>query len=118
MKTNFRNEKGSIIINEDVIAKIAGLSAIECFGIVGMTTVGVKEEIAQILKREHLTKGVRVRFDEGDIVVDFHIIVAYGVSIATVCQNLLSNVTYSVEQYTGMNVKKINVYVDGVRVID
>lgn len=118
MKTNFRNEKGSVIINEDVIAKIAGLSAIECFGIVGMTTTGVKEDIAQILKREHLTKGIKVRFDDSQIIIDFHIIVSYGVSIATVCQNLLSNVTYNVEQYTGLKVKKINIYVDGVRVID
>ena len=52
------------------------------------------------------------------ITIDFHIIVAYGVSISTVAENLMSTVRYKVEEFTGMQVEKINIFVEGVRVID
>ena len=50
--------------------------------------------------------------------MDFHIIVAYGVSIRTVAENLVDAVRYDLERYTGFEVGKINIYVDGVKVID
>lgn len=119
MRANIINENGTLIINEDVIAKIAGLTAVECFGIVGMTTSGIKDGISQILKKEHLTKGIYVSMNEmGELSIDFHVIVSYGVSIATVSQNLLSNVTYNIEKYTSLKVNRINIFVDGVKVID
>ena len=45
-------------------------------------------------------------------------IVAYGVSILAVTENLISSVKYKIEEYTGLEVEKINIYVEGVRVID
>jgi len=56
--------------------------------------------------------------EEDGISLDFHVIVAYGVSIQAVAENLIENVRYKVEEYTGMKVKDVNVYVEGVRVID
>ena len=56
--------------------------------------------------------------DKNKIVIDFHVIVAYGVSISTVADNLVHNVKYKVEEFTGMKVGRINVYVEGVRIID
>lgn len=52
------------------------------------------------------------------ISIDFHVIVSYGVSISTVADNLIENVKYKVEEFTGMAVEKINIFVEGVRVID
>jgi uncharacterized alkaline shock family protein YloU len=52
------------------------------------------------------------------IEIDFHIIVVYGVSIATVTENLIENVKYKLETLTGMTVDRINVYVEGVRIVD
>ena len=52
------------------------------------------------------------------ITIDFHVIVAYGVSIKTVTDNLIETVKYKVESLTGLTVGKINIYVEGVRVID
>ena len=43
---------------------------------------------------------------------------AYGVSISTVADNLIESVKYKVEEFTGMPVEKINIFVEGVRVID
>lgn len=52
------------------------------------------------------------------LILDFHVIVSYGVSIVTVCDNLISSVKYKVENFTGLEIEKVNIYVEGVRVID
>ena len=56
--------------------------------------------------------------EDNHISLDFHVIVAYGISISAVADNLIENVKYKVEEFTGMTVDKINIYVEGVRVID
>lgn len=119
MKGNISNENGEIIIENEVIAQYAGNAALGCFGIVGMATISMKDGIAKLLKGDSITKGVNVRInDNNELAIDFHIIVAYGVSISTVCENLTSTVKYQVESMTSMKVKAINIYVEGVRVID
>ena len=107
------------MIDENVIAKYAGTTAVECFGIVGMAAVSMTDGLVKLLKKESITKGIDVEIDEANnITIDFHVIVAYGVSISTVSDNLISTVKYKVESFTGMQIKKINIYVEGVRVID
>ena len=60
-----------------------------------------------------------VKIEENNrITLDFHVIVSYGVSISTVSDNLISTVKYKVEEFTGMKIDKINIFVEGVRVID
>lgn len=119
MKGYMSNEHGEIIIENEVIAQYAGHAALECFGIVGMATISVKDGIAKLLKGDSISKGINVVIDEDNqLSIDFHIIVAYGVSISTVCDNLIQSVRYSVEEMTGMPVKAINIFVEGVRVID
>jgi uncharacterized alkaline shock family protein YloU len=119
MKGVMSNENGDVIIENEVIAQYAGHAALGCFGIVGMATISMKDGIAKLLKGDSVSKGVNVLIDDdNNLVIDFHIIVAYGVSISTVCDNLINTVKYSVEEMTGMNVKNINIFVEGVRVID
>ena len=90
---------GIITVNPEVIAKYAGSVAVECFGIVGMAAVNMKDGLVRLF-------------------LNFHVIVAYGVNILSVSDNLMSNVKYKVEEFTGMTVEKINIFVEGVRVID
>lgn len=118
MKGHIDNRFGSIQIEPEVIALYAGTTAVECFGIVGMAVVSVKDGFARLLKRESLTKGINVAIRENVISIDFHVIVSYGVSILAVADNLMESVKYKVEDLTGMTVEQINVYVEGVRVID
>ena len=118
MKGQFNTEYGQIVIDEEVIAQYAGMNALECFGIVGMASVGKRDGLVSLLLRDNLTKGVHVRISENRIEIDFHIIVVYGVSIATVTENLIENVKYKLETLTGMTVDRINVYVEGVRIVD
>ena len=110
---------GIITVNPEVIAKYAGSVAVECFGIVGMAAVSMKDGLVKLLKGDSLTRGIKVEIDSDNrIEVDFHVIVSYGVSISTVADNLIENVKYKVSEFTGLEIKKINIYVEGVRVID
>ena len=119
MNEYINNDNGTVSLDENVVAQVAGMTALDCFGIVGMGIVSVKDGIVKQLKGNNITQGIHVTFDEnGDIVVELHIVVAYGVSISTVCDNLISTVQYSIEEMTGMKVKAINIFVEGVRVID
>lgn len=118
MKGRINNKLGEIQINPEVIAKYAGIMAVECFGIVGMAAVSMKDGLVKLLKKESLTHGINVDIEENHIILDFHVIVAYGVSISAVADNLIENVKYKVEEFTGMEVDKINIFVEGVRVID
>ena len=119
MKCQMENQYGTVLIDENVIATYAGSVAVECFGIVGMAAVNVKDGLVKLLKKEHITHGIEVVVGENnEIEIDFHVIIAYGVAIVTVCDNLIETVKYKVEQFTGMKVNKINIHVEGVRVID
>ncbi len=119
MKGQLDTQYGKILIDEDVIATYAGSVAVECFGIVGMAAVNMKDGLVKLLKRDYLTHGISVNIEaDNRITIDFHVIVAYGVSINTVSENLTDTVRYKVEAFAGMAVSKINIYVEGVRVID
>ena len=119
MKGSMSTDLGIISIDPEVIAKYAGSVAVECFGIVGMAAVSMKDGLVKLLKKESLTKGIQVGIsDENKITLNFHVVVAYGVSISAVTDNLISNVKYRVEEFSGMPVDKINIYIEGVRVID
>lgn len=118
MKGRINNKLGEIQINSDVIAMYAGMTAVECFGIVGMAAVSMKDGLVKLLKRDSLVRGINVEVEDNHLTIDFHVIVAYGVSICAVSDNLIANVKYKVEEFTGMEVEKINIYVEGVRVID
>ena len=119
MTGKMENELGKVVIDNEVIATYAGSVAVECFGIVGMAAVNMKDGLVKLLKRDYLTHGINVDVDENNtITIDFHVIVAYGVSIETVADNLIHTVKYKVEEFTGMQIKKVNILVEGVRVID
>ena len=118
MKCRISNQIGEIVIDTEVIARFAGTIAIECFGIVGMAAISMKDGLVKLLKRESLTHGINVNIQDNHITIDFHVIVAYGISISAVADNLIENVKYKVEEFTGMTVDKINIFVEGVRVID
>ncbi len=113
------NELGKVSISSEVVAQYAGSTAVECFGIVGMAAVSMTDGLVKLLKGDSLTRGIKVEIDnDNKIELDFHVIVSYGVSISTVADNLIENVKYKVSEFTGLEIKKINIYVEGVRVID
>lgn len=119
MRGQMDTQYGKVLIDENVIATYAGSVAVECFGIVGMAAINMKDGLVKLLKKDYLNHGINVVIDEDNTIsIDFHVIIAYGVSIATVSDNLIETVKYKVETFTGMKINKINIYVEGVRVID
>lgn len=109
---------GNIVIDNEVIAQYAGSVAMECFGIVGMAGINMKDDLVRLLKMDSITRGISVSLNNNKLILDFHVIVSYGVSILAVSDNLISNVKYKVEEFTGIEIEKINIFVEGVRVID
>jgi len=118
MKGRIVNKLGEVSISEDVISTLAGAVAVECFGVVGMASVSMRDGFVKMLKRESLQKGIEVDIEDNEISIGLHIIVAYGVSISAVAENLKNDVRYKVEEYTGMNVKNIQIFVEAVKPID
>ncbi|MBQ1316697.1 MAG: Asp23/Gls24 family envelope stress response protein [Lachnospiraceae bacterium] len=121
MEGRMNTEFGEITVDSDVISIYAGSVAVECFGIVGMAAVSMKDGLVKLLRRENtddLKHGISVKIEDNSIYLSFHVIVAYGVNILTIYDNLADTVKYKVEQFTGMTVSGIHMYVEGVRVID
>ena len=119
MNGTLNNKLGKVSISSDVVAQYAGSTAVECFGIVGMAAVSMKDGLVKLLKGDSLTRGIKVEIDSDNrIEVDFHVIVSYGVRNYNVKINFYSIVTDKVSEFTGLEIKKINIYVEGVRVID
>jgi uncharacterized alkaline shock family protein YloU len=116
MSAKLENQYGTISIENEVIARIAGLTAVDCYGIVGMAAKNMKDGLVQLLKRESLTKGIRINVNEEQISIDLHIIVEYGTNITAIAENIISTVKYKVETVCGIAVEQVNVFVEGVRV--
>lgn len=117
-ETSMNTHMGNITIDNEVIAQYAGSVAMECFGVVGMAGINVKDGLVKLLKMDSMTRGINVIINKNKLTLNFHVILAYGVSILAVSDNLISNVKYKVEEFTGIEVEKINIFVEGVRVID
>ena len=84
MRGQFENSLGMVSIDSEVVATYAGSVAVECFGIVGMAAVNMKDGLVKLLKKDYLHHGISVKIEENNrITLDFHVIVSYGVSIST-----------------------------------
>ena len=110
MECRINNDLGQITISEDVLLKVAGYAALECYGIVAMSSKRAKDGFVEWLGRENLTKGVRVNVTDGGIIVE------YGISIVEVCNIIKSQVCYKIENMTGAKVRRVNISVEGIRV--
>ena len=109
---------GNIEIQNDVIGQYAGAVATECFGVVGMAGINVRDGLVKMLRMDNLNRGVGVTLNNNKLILDLHIIVAYGVSIMAVSENLIDEIKYKVEEFVGVEVERVNVFVEGVKVID
>ncbi|WP_017548500.1 Asp23/Gls24 family envelope stress response protein [Salinicoccus carnicancri] len=119
MTLEIRNEMGSIDIAIDVIANIAGNAVVESYGVVGMASKHqVRDGFAELLGKENYARGVIIENNEGSLDVDLYIIVGYGIKISEVAANVQSTVKYNLEKTLGLNINAVNIYVQGVRIIN
>ena len=115
MLAQVSNEYGTISIEEEVIARVAGNTATDCYGVVGMGAKSLKDGIIHLLKRESLTKGVNVYILDEKLTIDLHIIIQHGTNIPAVAETLIESVRYKVTEFIGLDVEHININVVGVR---
>ena len=111
------NEQGSVNVRTNVYTDIAGTAASNCFGVKGMAARSVTDGVYHLLRKESMSKGVRVEFHEDDTIsIDLHIIVDNGVNLNAVGASIISEVRYVVAKCTGTEVRAVNVYVDSMMI--
>ena len=111
------NENGSVCVSTNVYTDIAGTAASNCFGVKGMAARSVKDGVYHLLRKESMSKGVRVEFHEdGAISIDLHIIVDQGVNLSAVGASIISEVRYVVNKCTGTTVRDVNVFIDSMMI--
>ena len=111
------NEQGSVNVSTNVYSDIAGTAASNCFGVKGMAARSVSDGVYHLLRKESMSKGVRVDFHEdGTISIDLHIIVDNGVNLNAVGASIISEVRYKVHKYTGTEVRAVNVFIDSMMI--
>lgn len=104
-----------IIFSDEVIAELAGLAAIESYGVVGMADPSWTRSVSRLLTHRHLKKGVKVKRQNGKITVELNVIIEYGVNLVEVSKNLIERVTYEINRHTGLEVGSVEVIVRGIR---
>ena len=116
MECKITNDLGTIFISDDVMLKVAGYAALECYGIVAMSSKRAKDGLVEWLGRENLTKGIQIRNVGDKLDIDLFIIVEYGISISEVCRTIVETVRYKLESMTGIKVRNVNISVEGMRI--
>lgn len=116
MSVNIKNEYGSVCVHDHVFATIAGMSAMETYGIVGMAAKNAADGLFELLKFESLTRGIRVQTTDNNLTIDIHVILQYGINISVVSENLMEKVRFNIQRMTGQTVDKLNLHVQGIRI--
>ena len=106
---------GELIIPNEVIAQIVGLTVLECYGVVGMAATSLSQGVARLLSRERITQGVGVRREGDRLAIDLYVVVEYGLNLAEVATSVRSRVKYTVEKLTGLEVDAVQIHVQGVK---
>ena len=111
-----KNENGSVGVSASVYTEIAGTAASNCFGVKGMAARSVTDGVYHLLRKESMSKGVRVEFHEDDsISIDQHIVVD-NVNMNAVGASIISEVRHQVKKCTGTEVRAVNVYIDSMMI--
>ncbi|MFC6617155.1 Asp23/Gls24 family envelope stress response protein [Deinococcus radiophilus] len=120
---------GSIQITDAALASLIGLTAHEVPGVVGMAPVNLKEGITKALGRSQVKDGVTMHrgtpgqeskgrqakpTSDAPYWAELSVIVAYGVSIPTVAQNIEDRVRHIVRTQAGVELQQVRVNVVGV----
>ena len=111
----FHSEQGEISVSSAVFSNITGMAATNCFGVKGMAYRSMTDGLVHLLRREAMSKGVIVIYNEDEsISIELHIIVENGVNIPAVCRSIMNEVRYVVNKNTGAEVRAVDVFVDSM----
>ena len=108
-----KQEKGSILISEGVLASIAALAVREVDGVYGLSTT-TSFDLGNILGKKNLRKGIRVSFQEKGFDVSCNLIVKAGCAVMDVAKNVQQAISEEIVAMTGATPAKVNVNVCGI----
>ena len=107
------DELGNIHISEEVLAVIAAAAALEVEGVGGLAA-NLGTDLAELLGKKTLSRGIRLEVAEENVTVDVNILVKYGHTIPEVGRAVHEAVMSSIEANSGLTVEAVNVNVGGV----
>lgn len=107
--------KGAVLIAEDVVSMIASLAATEVDGVSGMAG-NITNELMSKVGMRSLTKGVKVNILNGEVKVELTLQMEYGFNIPATCQLVQNKVKSTIENMTGLACTEINVRIAGINV--
>ena len=111
----FKSELGEISVSSAVFSNITGMAATNCFGVKGMAYRSMTDGLVHLLRREAMSKGVSVTYnDDSTVSIELHIIVENGVNLPAVCRSIMNEVRYVVTKNTGIEVRSVDVCVDSM----
>ena len=116
MDCRFTTDLGVVTVNDEVIVRVAGYAALDCYGIVGMASKRSTDGIVQLMGKENLGRGIKIKPSSDRVDIDLFIVVEYGISISAVADAIIETVKYKVEHLTGVPVGRVNVCVEDIRV--
>lgn len=110
-----QGDMGKTSIADTVIAKIAGLAALQIAGVHQLVTTGLVGSLAGFAQRlsraDQRGQGVAVEVGQKEAAVDLAIQVDFGVNIRQVCDSVRQSVASRIEAMTGLRVTEVNVLV-------
>ena len=110
-------ENGSVNVSANVYSDIAGTAAINCMSVKGMVARSVSDGVYHLLRRESMSKGVKVECHEDNTIsIDLHVMVGNGVNLTAVGNAIIEEVRYMVHNCTGTDVRAVNVYIDSISI--
>lgn len=117
MPLNKNAKLGKVKITDNAIASLTGTIVNECFGVVGMTSKSpIVDGYNTLLKKENYSKGVIVRVKNSELIIDLFVVVQYGLKLTEVVNSIQERVKYTLEDSLNMDVKEVNVHIEGVKV--
>ena len=117
-----QTEHGVTTIDENVVAKIAGMAAREVPGVYDMGNA-VRRAFSAVTDRipnaqTNVAGGVSVQKGETQAAIEITIVIAYGVSIVEVSNAIRRNVIEQLEGTTGLEIVEVNINVTDVHLPD
>lgn len=110
------NRYGDIIVSNDAVARIIKKTVTECYGVTELVSHRLSDSVLALFNKESVSKGIKIETSGTNIFIDIYCIIAKTVSTEEVSRNLKSAILYSVETFTGMIVKSVNIHVMGMTI--
>ena len=106
---------GQVQIADEVVAIIAGLAATEVEGVASMAG-NITNELVSKLGKKSLSKGIRVKVEDGIVNVNVALNIAYGYSVPKTCTKVQEKVKAAIENMTGLEVEKVDIQIANVSI--